>query len=188
MVKVTVCVVPSFPLKSIGVTDREYSVFGVRPASSKFEVNAKEGKIELTIPITSQGIDKWDAGKIVEGVDSSKLVEIGSTPDNSYSIVRLVNTDGSQVFYQKNKAESIHLQNFVDIVVPNCKRVSTADVLVLAQPVRAPEFEEGSNLNMWALLEAMRDAVLKAIGCLEYKEEIEKALITLYNIRTSVNV
>jgi isoleucyl-tRNA synthetase len=57
-------------------------------------------------------------------------------------------------FYQKNKAESIHLQDFLSPAY----------------------FDSGADLNTWILLDAMRDAVLKAIEGLREKGVVKHSL------------
>ncbi|KKQ33262.1 MAG: Isoleucine-tRNA ligase [candidate division TM6 bacterium GW2011_GWF2_37_49] len=79
-------------------------------------------------------------------------------------------------FYQKNKNESIHLQRFADVVIPRISNALEVDLVCRSQKFEGPEFEEGINLNIWALLEAMRDTVLKSIERLREKGVVKHSL------------
>jgi isoleucyl-tRNA synthetase len=81
-------------------------------------------------------------------------------------------------FYQKDKQESIHLQAFVSPVVSHNMPTALLPGLdytgVQSQVI--PLFEGGANLNSWVFLEAMRDAVLKAIEGLREKGVVKHSL------------
>lgn len=81
-------------------------------------------------------------------------------------------------FYQKNKTESIHLQDFFSPVFIQDYKGAVPEVLTVyqAQCPGKPVFESGINLNTWALLEVLRDSVLKAIEALREKGIVKHSL------------
>jgi isoleucyl-tRNA synthetase len=81
-------------------------------------------------------------------------------------------------FYQKNKTESIHLQNFVSptILQNYANEVPEGLIQTGVQSMAKPVFDAVVNLGDWALLEAVRDAVLKSIEPLREKGIVKHSL------------
>ncbi len=77
-------------------------------------------------------------------------------------------------FYQKNKTESIHLQDFLSPVIVQ-ERKGVAPEAVIADNVQRFD-EPGAKINTWILLEAMRDVILKAIEVLREKGVVKHSL------------
>jgi isoleucyl-tRNA synthetase len=81
-------------------------------------------------------------------------------------------------FYQKNKTESIHLQNFVSPTIMQNYASEIPDGLIAegVNGITKHVFDLGINLGDWALLEAVRDAVLKSIEPLREKGAVKHSL------------